>query len=294
MRISQAAFDLIVREEVSSKAYYERHYQHPEWPGGASGVTIGIGYDLGYASVEKIRTDWSKHCDAGMLAYMCRCAGVHGDAAKTLLGEVKTFILIPWDAAIDVFANRDVPQWTAAVISRVPKAGELSDTCLGVQVSIAYNRGAAGFDLSGDRYTEMRQMKAHIQGGFLPQVADDIRSMKRLWPAVKGLRDRRDHEADLWTRGLTMAPDPASVAPAPATNDPSVPLNPGPARTKPPATSKTQQTTTGAVIIGGTVAAQQAHAHGLLSPGLAIFAGFLAVLGGVTAWVLWYRNRNPK
>ena len=40
MRISQSAFNLIVREEVSSEAYYKRHYTHPEWPGEKSGVTI--------------------------------------------------------------------------------------------------------------------------------------------------------------------------------------------------------------------------------------------------------------
>jgi hypothetical protein len=75
---------------------------------------------------------------------------------------------------------------------------------------------------------------------------------------------------------------------------PDIPLNEGPARTKPPATSTTQNTTTGAVVIGGTVAAQQAHAHGLISTQSMIFLAFLAVLGGITAWWVWYRNRNPK
>ena len=46
-RSSQAAIDLIVREEVGSQARYKHKYQHPEWPGGASGVTIGVGYDCG-------------------------------------------------------------------------------------------------------------------------------------------------------------------------------------------------------------------------------------------------------
>jgi hypothetical protein len=46
--ISQETLDVIVAEEVSSKVTYQAHYQHPQWPGGASRVTIGIGYDCGY------------------------------------------------------------------------------------------------------------------------------------------------------------------------------------------------------------------------------------------------------
>src|SRR4051794_35337592 len=134
MRISQSAFDLIVREEVSSRAYYEKHYTHPEWPGGASGVTIGIGYDLGYATREKITADWSGLVTGEMLGAMFRCAGVRGDAAKALLLSVQ-HIVIPWDAAQQVFANRDVPSWTAAVLKAIPAADRLTPTCLGVLVS---------------------------------------------------------------------------------------------------------------------------------------------------------------
>ena len=54
--ISQAAIDLIVREEVSGKEVYERNYRRPEWPGGSSGVTIGIGYDVGAGVSEKSAT----------------------------------------------------------------------------------------------------------------------------------------------------------------------------------------------------------------------------------------------
>jgi hypothetical protein len=64
-QISQAAINHIIAEEVSSPAYYERHYRKPEWPGGASGVTVGNGYDLGYASPQKIRDDCPRatcHC----------------------------------------------------------------------------------------------------------------------------------------------------------------------------------------------------------------------------------------
>jgi hypothetical protein len=47
LRSSQAAIDLTVTEEDSGQAYYARHYTHFEWPEGASGATVGIGYDCG-------------------------------------------------------------------------------------------------------------------------------------------------------------------------------------------------------------------------------------------------------
>lgn len=238
MQISQSAFDLIVAEEVTSKAYYEKHYTRPEWPGGQSGVTVGIGYDLGYATVAKIRGDWAKHVPVEMLAIMCSCAGARGALAKQLLASVKPNIVIPWAAAIDVFANRDVPNWTAEVIKRIPKAASLPPTCLGVIVGLAYNRGAS-FDLPGDRYSEMRAIKFHIQNGMLREVPADLRTMKRLWPGVRGLRDRREHEAALWEKALagrenSMTAMPVAFAPiAPPAPEADYPFKDGPARTKP-------------------------------------------------------------
>ena len=38
--ISLAAIEEIIFEEDSSEWYYLKHYQHPEWPGGGSGITI--------------------------------------------------------------------------------------------------------------------------------------------------------------------------------------------------------------------------------------------------------------
>jgi hypothetical protein len=292
MKISQSAIDLIVREEVSSKAYYERHYTHPEWPGGASGVTVGIGYDLGYASAAKINADWIGKVDGDTLQGMVECAGVKGDAAKSLSAQMHNRITVSWDAAMAVFMGRDIPQWIAATVRALPNCDLLSATCLGVIVSLNYNRGMAGYTASGDRYTEMHAIKQAMVTKRFEAIPALLDSMARLWPG-SGVSGRRHREADLFRAGLQQPAQGNSptAEPSPDVIDSSRPD--APARTKPPATSKTQNGTTGAVVIGGTIAAQQAHAHGLISPELAIFAGFLAVLGGITAWVLWYRNRNP-
>lgn len=197
--ISDKARDLIVAAEVTSKAAYEKKYQRPEWPGGGSGVTVAIGYDLGMASAKKIRDDWRGKVSDEMLAVMASCAGVHGAPAKGLCAKVRGSILIPWDLAIEIFDTVDVPEWELTVVRHIPKAKELDPTRLGVLVSLAYNRGAS-FDKDGDRYREMRAIKKAVQAGDLGAVPGQIRAMKRLWSKkeLPGLHVRREDEAKLW------------------------------------------------------------------------------------------------
>lgn len=221
MKISQRAFDMTVSEEVTSKPYYIKHYQRPEWPGVSSGVTVAIGYDLGQASRAKIAADWSGLVDANMLQVMQSCSGITGAAAKAKCAEVKNKILIPWDAALSVFANRDVPSWTAAVMKAVPGSDKLTPTCLGMLFDTAYNRGAGGFNSSTDRNREMRAIRDDVKSGTLGDVPRQFQSMKRIWPTVSGLQRRCDRRATLWKDGLlehiTAADTPlAPVAPTPA------------------------------------------------------------------------------
>jgi hypothetical protein len=290
MIIGQKAFDLIVQEEVSSKAYYIKHYRHPEWPGGASGVTIAIGYDLGYASPGKIRDDWARYVTPGMLNVMLGCSGLKGTEAQHHLAQVKNLIVIEWDWAIAVFNERDVPQWAATVRKAVPNTDRISLERFGVLVSIAYNRGAGGFTMKGDRYLEMREIRERLAIPAVTGISDYIRGMKRLWPTVKGLRDRRDHEAALWDASGGNVVDIHTALPDP---DPGIPTNPGPARTKPPATTSAQHTTAGAIVAAGAGAANEAAKTGS-SPSTVLFIILGAVAVAAVVWILWYRNRNPK
>lgn len=200
--ISQRTLDLIIECEVTSRKQYEKKYHCPEWPGGGSGVTIGIGYDLAFSNATKLHTDFDGLIPAKMISVLERCLGVRGQAAAELLSSVRNLVSVPWDAAVEVFMNRDIPDWTKRVCDAIPGASKLSPDCLGVLVSLAYNRGAS-FNNQGDRYREMRQIKAHIVSGNLYAVADDLRSMKRLWPDLRGLQVRREAEAKLWELGLS-------------------------------------------------------------------------------------------
>ena len=47
-------------EVGGGQRYYERFLARPTWPGFASGVTVGVGYDCGYNSAEVILQDWRR------------------------------------------------------------------------------------------------------------------------------------------------------------------------------------------------------------------------------------------
>ncbi|MGD5523864.1 hypothetical protein QUS88_22505, partial [Xanthomonas citri pv. citri] len=112
--ISRASFDLIVEEEVSGREAYERKYIRPETPGGASGVTVGIGYDCGYYSASQIRQDWGGHLPPAMVKALAICAGIKGDAAYAACEQVKHLVSVPWDAAIAVFSEVSFPKYLAS------------------------------------------------------------------------------------------------------------------------------------------------------------------------------------
>lgn len=202
--ISREAFDLIVNEEVSSREVYERKYVHPEKPGGASGVTIGIGYDCGYSSAATIRRDWEGKIPHAMVeALATQAAGIKGDAAFGPCQRLQGLVRVPWEAAIDVFSNVSIPKYLAATRNGLPNYDELPPDCKGVLLSLVYNRGAS-FQLAGDRYSEMRAIRAAMINRNWSAIPGLLRSMKRLWQtkSVRGVALRREHEAALFERGL--------------------------------------------------------------------------------------------
>src|SRR5215469_17005158 len=82
LTISDAAFNFIVEQEDSNEAYYNRHYTHFEWPEGASGPTIGIGYDCGYVSRLEAANDWDGIVDDRTLQHIQDACGKRGSAAE--------------------------------------------------------------------------------------------------------------------------------------------------------------------------------------------------------------------
>jgi GH24 family phage-related lysozyme (muramidase) len=203
--ISDDAFDLIVREEDSDQAYYTRHYQHFEWPQGASGPTIGIGYDCGYVTPAEASADWSHFVPHETVIAIQRACGKTGGAAHIWVETHGNSVTVPWDIAIQQFRERELPKWIAHVREHLPNTDELSADSLGALVSLAYNRGPS-FDSPGGRYAEMRAIKAHMVNKEFALIPQEFLRMRRLWPVNGDLWKRRTHEAALFERGLQPPP----------------------------------------------------------------------------------------
>lgn len=201
MRSSEAAADLIISEEVSGQAAYTKKYRKPEWPGEQSGSTIGIGYDLGQTDAATIKADWSGRVSDEMLTAMVWASGKTGAAGKTATAKIRNIVDIPWDVAIAVHKECVIPRWEKKVEKALPNTSALSPDCFGVLLSLTFNRGPS-FSTAGDRYAEMRAIKAHMAAKDFAKIPGELRSMKRLWPKTAGLRRRRDTEAKLFEKGL--------------------------------------------------------------------------------------------
>jgi hypothetical protein len=207
-RIDTRASDLIVACEVSGRKLYEDRYRLPTWPKGKSGITIGIGYDIGYASVNLFKSDWNGFLNAEQIKMLAQGCGIYGNPAAQLLPKLPK-IAIDWSTAVLQFYRQTQPRYVGETEAALPNCAQLNPTCLGALVSLTYNRGSSfevpnARDPSG-RFAEMRNIHAHMTAGQFAQIPKEIRAMKRLWqdtPDMRGLLIRRELEATLFEVGL--------------------------------------------------------------------------------------------
>lgn len=212
--ISATAIDLIVASEVSSRAHYEKRFLHPIWPKGNSGVTIGIGYDVGTVNAAAVRADWTAQLGEAAVGRLVVACGVTGPAAFGLLPQLAD-IAVGWDAASAVFLHRSVPVFVGITERALPNTSLLGPDCLGALVSLVYNRGAS-FGRPEDRFREMRAIRDHMADRAFQLIPGELRAMKRIWqgdPNMAGLLVRREAEAQLFERDLAHLPTAGRVPP---------------------------------------------------------------------------------
>jgi len=194
--VSKRAIDLILDSEGCDLA--------PSWPGGASGVTYGHGYDLGYNSEDQIKRDWATHVNGNVLAFMISCAGVKGETAKKRITTQTRVLRITSDAAREVFENRTLPRFIKLAQETYPGFEELNEDTRGAIVSLVFNRGSS-FGVEGqaswESRREMRELAPLILAKDYEGIANKIKSMSRLWvnKGLDGLIARRHNEAALCT-----------------------------------------------------------------------------------------------
>jgi hypothetical protein len=194
--LSQDSINLIIKYEVGGgEKYYSRYLQKPTWPQGASGVTIGIGYDLGYNSMSQFRKDWGDKLTDSQFERLSKHLGVTGSAAKSRAREVSD-IIIPWNSALEVFLSNTIPRFIQETLKAFPEADKLAPNAFGALVSLVFNRGSS---LVGERRKEMANIRPLVLKKDYDGIADQIIKMKRIWvgKGLDGLLARRDEEAAL-------------------------------------------------------------------------------------------------
>ena len=101
--VPDEAIAFIFAEEDGSEAYYTRHYLHFDWPQGASGPTIGVGYDCGYVSTGEARIDWDGIVDQPTVEAIVKACGLRGLAAHQFVRGHRDSVTITYDQAMREF-----------------------------------------------------------------------------------------------------------------------------------------------------------------------------------------------
>ena len=191
--IPQKAIELILESEGVD--------QPNIWPGGASGITIGYGYDLGYE--KDFARDWDGYLPSGHIERLKAALGKTGGTAKVLTNRFRG-IVINSVAAKEVFLSKTLPKYEGQTRKAFPGVEKLPPLAFGALVSLVFNRGAG---MDGPRRAEMRNIRGDIAGisrglplnDGLKSIAHQFRLMKRLWvgKGLDGLLVRREREAKL-------------------------------------------------------------------------------------------------
>jgi len=192
--VSPAGVALVVAFEVVSPRYYRAHLLRPIWPGGASGATIGIGYDLGHQIAPVIRADWHAHARVEDLATAALIVGEPARAVVIGLRDIET----PYPLAEQVFRESTLPRYWQATVRAFPGIEELRPGARDALFSLVYNRGSA---MAGSSRVEMRAIRDDCVPAVDYQcIADNILAMRRLWRGTAiegGMNRRREAEAEL-------------------------------------------------------------------------------------------------
>ena len=169
-----------------------------------SGVTIGIGYDCGQQTAQKILSDWSPYIPLAQAQRLAATAGLKKHAALAEANKMQD-IIIPIDIALKQWYEKKLyaaAKETARIYPNLANLHPFEQTCL---ISLVFNRGG---DLEGERRKEMKDLIAATNLDDDKAMGKLFRDMKRLWPDTRGLQIRRDLEAQF----IEMADTP--IAPS--------------------------------------------------------------------------------
>lgn len=197
MKTSYLEYDWssVINFESGGESYYNKFLKKVTWPGGASGLTIGIGADLGYMSKEEFEKYFGSFFSVEENAKLKSTIGLKGTSAKAKLSSVKG-IELNWENAMDAFINWTLPKFWKLSNALWPGLDKLKEPAQIALVSLVFNRGAS---TKGSSRTEMVNIKSLVLKSDYKNIAKEVRSMKRLWVGknMDGLIKRREEEAKM-------------------------------------------------------------------------------------------------
>ena len=214
MDISQDAVELIIAWEVAGGDYpaarrqYEARYHRPSWPGNeASGLTIGIGYDLRHQGAH-FEGDWKARLRAlpARNAYE-RLAAWINRGGSTAAERNTSDISIPWEDAISVYRVRTLPRYIQMTREAFPGVDTMHPHVFGALTSLIYNCGP-GTKNKPAKQRAYAAIREAVDRQDVPGVAAGIREVKKHHaghPLERGLNRRRESEANLVMRAAYEA-----------------------------------------------------------------------------------------
>jgi GH24 family phage-related lysozyme (muramidase) len=186
--------ELIYRFEAQKGVSNRLH-----WPGGASGVTLGPGYDLRHRKKEEVTADLKAIGVSDDIAKkVAEGCGKHDADAKAFAKDNKNLVelSVPQEKAL---LAKVLPAYARVVDDRTIVKVDLNPNERAALISLVYNIGARSFRES----TLLEKLNANDRAGAAEQFA---RWNKSGGQVLDGLTKRRQAEADLFRKEYRPAP----------------------------------------------------------------------------------------
>jgi GH24 family phage-related lysozyme (muramidase) len=170
---------------------WEGHNGHPYWPGGASGVTLDPGFDLGHNIESTLRRYYGEILGEREIRALLGAVGLKGGEARLMLAaspKIKA-ISVSREQAARVFPPLAAHYWKA-IVRRFPDlaAPTTPPAVQTAALSLSYNRGAGNKQLA--------PLAGLLREQNWRAVADEIATMQQAHVQA-GIRRRRQEEAEL-------------------------------------------------------------------------------------------------
>ena len=167
---------------------FEGHAGKPYWPGGASGITLDAGFDLGYADESLFMALYAKHLTHARRQACLDAMGTKGRDAYEYLrkSEVLQNVNISFKMAQGVFPHIAASYW-GSLLTRFPALvqDEVPDAVQTVMLSLAINRGPGNPDL--------KRLRLPLASGDWKEIGTLVEEMQQDHD-LRGIQKRRREE----------------------------------------------------------------------------------------------------